>query len=222
MGTLTSADINAINDRVIQGQDTIPSGVACCVYANADRTAVNAGVFSKMVEAHCNTTEEVPHHLLLIQASNMRRVHKSNKKTPLDDGDIAHIMSSCGDNRVREGTSQQSGNFVDPLLKLYHKAPLMLVKNEDVPNGHANDTRVLLESVVLAPNPPIQHALVDGKRIRQVQATDVLQIECSLDGNPNKIFTSPRAARDSDTEAQVTVHSLSPLNSLARGATAQN
>ena len=187
-GKITTADINEINKRVISNPELIPQGVAYCVYANSDRTAINAGVFSQMLKTHYNKSDEVPPHLLLMQASNMKRIHKNTKKTPLESGDICHITNSCGDSRVREGTSDQSGNFVDPLLKLYHNAPLMLVKNEDVPNGHANGTRVILQSVKIKQGAPITHAHVDGKTVRLVQASDVNHLECTLDGNPNKVF----------------------------------
>ena len=187
-GELTHDDINKINKRVINGPQDTPQGVAYCVHANADRTAINAGVFSKVLEAHCKTSDEVPQHLLLIEASDMQRVEKSKKKTPLNKGDIFHTLNTCGDNRVREGTSEKTGNFVDPLLKLRHKAPLMLVKNEDVPNGHANGTRVFLESVVLKEGASISHVSVDGRKVRSAKACDINHIECSLDGKPSKIF----------------------------------
>ena len=45
-----------------------------------------------------------------------------------------------------------------------------------------------LESVVIKDDAPITHVTLDGKKIRTVQASDIIHIECSLDGNPNKVF----------------------------------
>jgi hypothetical protein len=63
--------------------------------------------------------------------------------------DRQYILESCGDHNVRVRNKGRKGHFVDPLLKLYYHVPLLLVSNDDVPNGHANGTRVLLEWVVL-------------------------------------------------------------------------
>ena len=77
---------------------------------------------------------------------------------------------------------------MDPLLKLYHHAPLMLVTNEDVPNGHANGTRVILESVVLKNGCTPDIALIDKRKCFSVEAAFVDHLVCSADGNSSKIF----------------------------------
>ena len=92
------------------------------------------------------------------------------------------------DNRVRALVKGRKGHFVDPLLKLYYHAPLMLVSNDDVPNGHANGTRVLLESLVLKADAMMNTMLVDGKACNSVDACDVHHLVCSMENDRSKIF----------------------------------
>ena len=64
----------------------------------------------------------------------------------------------------------------------------MLVSNDDVANGHANGTRVILRSAVLKPSASVDIEKVDGKPCRIVSADDVDHLICHLDGDETKIF----------------------------------
>ncbi len=64
----------------------------------------------------------------------------------------------------------------------------MLVSNDDVPNGHANGTRVLLEAVVLKEGVSTDTISIDGKGCQAVDADCVDHLLCSLEGNPSKLF----------------------------------
>ena len=70
-------------------------------------------------------------------------------------------------------------HFLDSFLNLYLHSPLMFMSNDDVPNGHAIGTRVLL-SVVL------KHS--SSSYMNSIEETSIEYIDCCLDGNPNKIF----------------------------------
>ena len=70
------------------------------------------------------------------------------------------------------------GHFVDPLLKLYYGVPMMLLTNEDVPNGHANGTRVVLKQVVLHDDAVPKVEAFDGTNCRCVHANDVMHLLC--------------------------------------------
>ena len=188
----TSHDIDEINKCLLSTVGSherhLPKDIAYCVYANVDRTAINAGIFSSVLKGHYLRNSTLPLHTLVIKASHMQRITKSRKKVPLPVADRHHIFQHCGDSRVATGSASNKGHFVDPLLKLCQHSPLMLVSNDDVPNGHANGTRVILESVVLNQG-VLPHAIkVDGMDCPAVEASDVSHLICSLDGNPMKLF----------------------------------
>ena len=194
--TYTHHDIDAINECLInspnRGRKKLPGNASYCVYTNADRTAINAGIFSNVLKAHWKESTELPNHILAIKASEMTRLTKSGKKVPMVDGDKQHIYEHCGDHRVQaKFRGQKGGHFVDPLLKLYYHAPLMLLTNDDVPNGHANGTRVLLEAVVLKDSVTPQSLVIDGLKCPTVEASDVDHLLCSLEEDPTKLFEIP-------------------------------
>jgi hypothetical protein len=64
----------------------------------------------------------------------------------------------------------------------------MLVSNDDVPNGHANGTRVLLEGIVLKPNAMISTVSMDDLLCPAIDADLIDHLICSLEENPSKIF----------------------------------
>ena len=123
--TYTQHDIDAINECVFVGdgrianttqavQRKLPSGTAYCVYGNADRVAINAGIFANILTAQARASNGTPEHMLLVKASNMKRVTPSGKKIPLQDGDKYHIYESCGDHHLRQKGGKRGGkNFVD-------------------------------------------------------------------------------------------------------------
>ena len=102
--------------------------------------------------------------------------------------DRQFIYENCGDHRLQSRVMGRKGHFVDPMLKLYYQAPLMLVSNDDVPNGHANGTRVLLEAVVLNENKTTETVCLDGLNCPAVEASWVDHFVCSLEEHPGKIF----------------------------------
>jgi hypothetical protein len=188
----TQHDIDAINECVIngpqKGNGALPGNVSYCVYGNADRTAINAGIFTNVLKAHWKTSNEQPQHIVVVRAGNIMRVTKSKKKVEMGVQDKLYVYENCGDHRVRAKIKGRTGHFVDPLLKLYYHVPLMFVSNEDVPNGHANGTRVLLEGVVLKENVLPETLSIDGLQCLAVDATYIEHLICSLVDNSEKIF----------------------------------
>jgi PIF1-like helicase len=196
-GSHTPHDIDAINECVIQksSSDTPPPGlpddVAYCVYKNADRTALNNGIFSKVLKAHWSTSRDMPGHILAIRGDNIKWAYNSRKPVPAKQEGAKYIYENCPDHKVKlkgGDKKRRPGHSVDPLLKLYYHIPLMLVSNEDVPNGHANGTRVLLEAVVLNEGSILETASFDGYKCHVVGASSVKHLVCSLAGNPSKMF----------------------------------
>ena len=104
-----------------------------------------------------------------------------------------YTFQNCGDAKFRTTSSLGKGHFVDPLLKLHHGMPLMMLSNDDVPNGHANGTRVLLEGARLKENAVIETVRVDGKMCPIVGASEVENLLCVAEGKKKKEFVmSPK------------------------------
>ena len=186
----TQHDIDAINARFIQNRDDIPRDASYCTYGNADRTAINAGIFVQVLKAHYSESNTAPKHILAVKASNLVRLtKKSGTKHPLSNQDKQFIYENCADNNVQsKSRGRGKGHFVDPMLKLYYHIPLMLVTNKDVSRGHANGTRVLLEGVILKHGATTELVKIDNMDCPAVDASLVDHFVCSLEGEPNKLF----------------------------------
>jgi hypothetical protein len=130
--------------------------------------------------------------MVAITASNMTRLSASGKAHPLQSSDRKFIWENCGDHCLTLKGKKRKGHFVDPLLKLYHNAPLMLVANEDVSNGHANGSRVLLKAVIIKPTVPVERSTqtikLDGLECPLLHASDVEHLVCVSERNNNDIF----------------------------------
>ena len=190
--THTMHDIDAINactlDERAKRGEYIPSDASYCIFGNRDRSAINAGMFATALGSHSSQNGRPPNAFIVIKASGMTRKEKSGKLSPLLPADRKFIYENCSDSRVTSKTGRGKGHFVAPLLQLHKGQPLMLVSNEDVPNGHANGTRVLLDSVVLLRDASIDSILIDKKPCRAVEAKDVDYLLCHLDGDTSKTF----------------------------------
>jgi hypothetical protein len=176
------------------------------VYGNADRTAINAGIFSNVLKAHCKASASDPSHMLVVKAGDMVRTTKSGGKHPMGEDDKEHVYENCGDHKLRAKVFGRNAHFVDPMLKLHCRIPLMLVTNDDVPNGHANGTRVLLEGVVLKDGITTEIMLVDGIRCPSVDASNVNHFVCSSQANSDKLFLIQPKAMACAAKAPIPSH----------------
>ena len=191
---ITTNDIMEINKRVLNRVNVrLPSNASYCVYMNNDRSAVNTGVFHKVLKQSEANPELMKNNVLVVKGSNICRRSKGKKERPMAPADIKHIYTNCSDSRIKTKDGFGSGHFVDPLLKLYRWMPLMLLSNEDVPNGHANGTRVILEEVVLNDGASMEQIVIDGVTCNAVEASDIKHIVCHMerkkdDDKPKKMF----------------------------------
>ena len=189
--THTLHDIDAINDCTLQKRlargETLPSDVAHCVCSNKDRAAINEAMYSKSLDTKWTHTNSVPDDYLLVKADGMQRQLKSGKLADLSPPDRQFIYEHCGDNRVTTKRRGGKGHFVAPLLKLHKHQPLMLVSNTDVANGHANGTRVILDSVVFSPSATIETATVNGRSCKITTASSIDHLLCHSADDDNKI-----------------------------------
>ena len=188
----TAADIDAINERTIQHETReplqIPQNASYCVYSNNDRCAINTGIFYKLLKARDSFSTLAADNMIVIKASDIKIKKDGKQQMPMSDIDQRYTFENCGDNRVtsRSGGAKGKGHFVDPLLKLYFGIPLMLLTNEDVPNGHANGTRVFLRQVALRDGATLTVDTFDGTHCRCVNADDVIHLLCESESE--KVF----------------------------------
>jgi PIF1-like helicase len=194
----TCRDIDAINACCLEERrrrhESIPDDVAYCVYRNRDRSAINNAMFSTALKTG-NHGEAPAKDFLVVHASDMKRKFKSGKLVPLKGRDASYLYENCSDDRVvtkggkKSATGKESGgHFVELLLKLHKNQPLMLVSNDDVPNGHANGTRTLVTGVVLKPNASMKKIMLDGHWCHSVEADDVQHIVCRSEDKREKEF----------------------------------
>jgi len=112
---------------------------------------------------------------LVVKAGNMAHQKKSG------ENDKHCLLENCGDQRVKAKVMGQKGHFVNLMLKLCCRIPLMAVTNDDVPDGHANGTRVVLESVVLEDVISTSKVLLNGLECPTADASDVDYFVCTLE-----------------------------------------
>ena len=105
-----------------------------------------------------------------------------------------HFYEFCNENECNHG--KQGRGRVDPCLKLYPNAPMMLTKNKDVANGEANGSRVLMKSIIIkAGERPFVVQLDCGTRIQALYASQVKSI---LLVHENKAITPSEFKLESD------------------------
>ena len=189
-GCPTVGDIATLNSRVLNGNhpdapttQDLPPDMSYAVYRNADKSAINNGIFAEHIKKTHSTSTNVPppFHTLVIRSDDL--TWKSNKKS---FGPTArHSMwSGCSDCHIK--TSGDQGKFVDAFLKLSTHIPLMYTENHDVPNGIANGTLCHLVKVVLhtdVTENDFRIMNIDGYHVRTIDATKVDYLLCRVDGS---------------------------------------
>ena len=178
------ADIDKINERTIKADGRedlqIPQNSSYCVYSNNDRSAINTGIFYELLKARDTYSALPVDNMIVIKASDIKIRKPGKRDLSMNNHDKEYVFENCADNKVttNSGGSRGKGHFVDPLLKLYYGVPMMLLTNEDVPNGHANGTRVVLKQVVLHDDAVPKVEAFDGTNCRCVHADDVMHLLC--------------------------------------------
>jgi hypothetical protein len=189
-GCPTTADIALLNSRVLNGthpnspkESDMPDDVAYAVYRNADKSAINNGVFAEHIKKthSMDPSVPIPLHTLVVRSDDL--TWKCNNKA---FGPTARhsLWSGCSDIHVK--TTGEQGKFVDPFLKLSTNVPLMYTENHDVPNGIANGTLCNLVKVVLhshVTEADFDTMNIDGYFVRTIDATKVNYLLCKIHGS---------------------------------------
>lgn len=90
------------------------------------------------------------------------------------------LWEHCGEDDCKRAESKR----IDPVLKLYHDCPLMLIENEDVGNGQANGTSTHAQQVMLKPGK--ETFLVNLSEITAVHGVFASQVHSILLRHANK------------------------------------
>ena len=93
----------------------------------------------------------------------------------VNDKLVKKFYQECGEDEAKKG--KHCGR-VDPVLKLWHKCPVMMTDNLDVPNGKANGTRLTVEKVLLKPGETSFSVTIgEGESECKVQAVFASQVQ---------------------------------------------
>jgi hypothetical protein len=175
-GTLNDWDMNSLDKRVIGKKNRlylsdIPPNTQIACPTNRDRCAMNASTFVGHLQNTHEKNGPPMSHTLIIKASNLK--WHSNKKA-LTKTATRTLYEKCSDCEVQ----RRDKKFVDPFMKLYLGAPIMLLDNIDVENGVANGTRCVVSKVVIkrGRSGNIKPVLLDGYNVNSIEASDIEHI----------------------------------------------
>jgi len=159
-GNPTYDDINAINWNCLNRP--VPDGIQVATYKNKDRDAVNASTFEECCKQ--NRPEEEGTILESACVILMDELYMNNSvkvAVPVTSNKVkCFFYENCNeDDCTVKGKGQ---GRVDPCLKVYPDAPLMLTQNSDVANGEANGSRILAK----------------GVRLKQGEQAFMLKLDC--------------------------------------------
>jgi hypothetical protein len=196
-GVPLPSDFHRINQRVIgfdgrtKDGDEIPHDISYATPRNKERDAINAGVFSKVIQRN-------PEQAIIIFSDGLgvkKGSSKSLKYTPVM---TTVLWQECGESDLKfKGRTTR----MDPVLKLYKGCPVMLTDNFDVDNRMANGTQGILEKVVLKAGQQTSNLKVNGIEVKAVFASQVKHVlvqHAGKDGDSFKMepkkFTGFRAS----------------------------
>ncbi|CAB9520376.1 Pfam:DUF889 [Seminavis robusta] len=174
-GKPTKDDIMYINHHCVVSKNHKPnSNIQVACHYNWERDVVNTTVFQQFCVANAPAdADNVYMGAIMILMDSMEMYNDHKQYVPVTSNRIKkHFWTTCG-----ESDCDMDNGRVDPALKMYYNCPLMLTKNEDVPNGQANGSRVFLRKVHVKPGEqPFIIKLHCGVRIRVFRVTQIDRI----------------------------------------------
>ena len=176
-GKPTSEDIAFINSCCTISDDHFPEKpvpVAC--YRNVERDAVNSAVFEEYCSEHGSDANTIFNGAIMVFMDDLQMMDTKSVHVPVTSNAVKqYFWSSCGEDSIIYNDSNRQR--VDPTVKLYPGCPMMLTKNEDVPNGQANGSRVYVRKVHVhyGEHPMILH-MTCGTLIRAYRSTQIRSI----------------------------------------------
>ncbi len=167
-GETTEADIATINTRKVLHESDLPTNIRYATYFNADRDSINTALFCKRCENNKNDESLLP-TTILIFSSDYKKTNNHKKTVPFNY--FPFIWQFCGEDNIKP---QQRQGRMDPVLKLFIGAPVIIPCNADVISGIANGTQATVVAIVLKQGTVIKHTLLENKTtIQSVLADEV-------------------------------------------------
>ena len=169
----TFDDIDEINAKCLTDTKTPPPGTQIATFTNKDRDAINAAVFNSWTKANKPTDGTVLQGACMIFMDDLYMNDGSKTSVPVTSNLMKrHFYENCTESECDFGSNGRGR--VDPCLKLYPNAPMMLTQNTDVASGEANGSRVFAKKIILkGGEAPFVIRLDNGAKIQACYASQV-------------------------------------------------
>ena len=168
VGEPTVNDIMMINKTcLVKGGTVLPEGIQYATYTNKDRDSINTAVFEK----HCEKLSSfngsnIATGAIIILCNNIMIRNGSSQHVKFPDASV--IWEHVGED---DASRLKRQDRVDPALKLFYGAPVMIPTNEHgVAKGLANGTRAKVLRVCLKP----------GQQTRFARLSSGILVPCVL------------------------------------------
>ena len=150
-GEPTLDDILDINEKCLlknRVDNLPPKGIRNATHKNVDRDAINAATFEDFCEASCPDDGSILDAAVMVFMDNLQMSDSVKTMTAVKSNAIKkHFYQNCAEDDLKM-VNRMDGRL-DLVLKLYTHCPLMLTRNNDVPNGQANGSRVTCQHIKL-------------------------------------------------------------------------
>ena len=168
-GTVTTRDIDDVNERVANVSTVLPKQIRYATYFNRDRDSINTGLFEERCRDRLESTGNLDDTILVL--CDQIQVETSDK-TYRTFGNWKTIWENCGEDDMKMKCGR-----MDPVLRLYAGCRVMLTENMNVKDGLANGTQALVESIVLNNDETSKTiSIADGVSVQAVLASQVSHI----------------------------------------------
>ena len=172
-GTVTVQDIQRINERCVNNDEILPTGIQYASYDNKTRDRMNTEVFEQYVKDYTEKNSRPPPDAVLIFMDELYREDACKVKQPIRSKKT--FWENCGESDIFTGRQKPR---LDPVLKLFYQCPLMLTHNSNVTSGQANGTCALLEKILVKPGEvPFSVRMEDGTTIKGLLASQVDKLQ---------------------------------------------
>ena len=136
-GEPTPEDIDSINDKCETSTKKPPPGIQIPTYTNKDRDAINSVLFDDMWARSRPADGEKLKNACVIFMDDLCMNDSLKTLVSVKSNSVKrYFYESCSKSACNHGSKGRGR--VDPMLKLYSDAPIMLPQNSDVANGEAN------------------------------------------------------------------------------------
>ena len=172
-GIPTYEDIDFLNKECLTVFKRPPPGIQVATYTNKDRDAINAAIFDDWTKVNDKHDGSVLTSACVVLMDDLYMNDSSKISVPVDSNLVKrHFYENCTESECNFGSNGRGR--VDPCLKLYPDAPMMLTQNTDVARGEANGSRVYAKKIRLKGGEhPFVLRLKNGTKIQACYASQV-------------------------------------------------